>query len=154
MNDGRLAEMPTEGAPHTRLKMRIARSLIAQAGDGVQVIIGSPLHLSPVDAPRPDLYLYDAGLPLEAVNGANLGLVIEIAEASLAQDLSIKAELYAEHGVRDYWVVDVGAGAIIVHRNLAGGLYRDVVTYSARETIQPLAFPALSLCLADLPPIR
>lgn len=152
--DGGLVEMASEGAPHTRAKMQIAKAFLIQAGPGVEVIVDSTLRLAATYAPDPDLYLYDAKLPLEAVSGANVGLVIEIAQSTLAKDLSIKLELYAQHGVREYWVVDVNTDTIIVHRDLSGGLYRDVTHHSARDTLAPRAFPQLALCLADLPAIR
>ena len=152
--DGGLVEMAAEGAPHTRVKMQIAKAFLARAGQEVEVIVDSTLRLAPTYAPDPDLYLYDAKLPLDLVNGANVGLVIEIAQSTVAKDLTIKAELYAQHGVRDYWVVDVNTSTITVHRDLSGGVYRDVVQHSARDTVAPLLFPSLSLCLADLPPIR
>jgi Uma2 family endonuclease len=152
--DGGLVEMAPEGVPHVRVKMQIAKSLMARAGEAVEVIVDSTLRLSPTYAPDPDLYLYDARQSLASINGQTVGLIIEVAQSSLDKDLSLRAEIYGAHGVRDYWVVDIDAQEIIVHRGLNGGLYRDVVHYSARETVQPLAFPALGLCLAELPPIR
>ena len=152
--DGGVVEMASEGAPHTRTKMRIAKAFLAQADPSREVIIDSTLRLAATYAPDPDLYVYDADLPLDHVNGANVGLVIEVAQITVAKDLTIKAELYAQHGVRDYWVVDVNTDTIIVHRDLSGGVYRDVVQYSARDTVTSLVFPSLTLCLADLPPIR
>jgi len=152
--DGALVEMASEGAPHTWAKMQIARRLMLAAGDTVQVIVDSTLRLSPTNAPDPDLYLYDAQIPLTSVDGAKVGLVIEVAQSTIKYDLAFKAELYAQHGVRDYWVVDVNAAAIIVHRTLDGGLYRDVTQYAARETVTSLVFPHLMVCLADLPAIR
>ena len=152
--DGGLVEMAAEGAPHTRVKMQIAKAFLTHAGPSIEVIVDSTLRLAPTYAPDPDLYVYDAKLPLDLVNGANVGLVIEVAQSTVVKDLSIKAELYAQHGVRDYWVVDVNTSTITVHRDLSGGVYRDVVQYSARDTVASLAFPSLTLCLADLPPIR
>jgi len=151
--DGGLVEMASEGAPHTWAKMHIAYALMAQAKGEIFVIIDSTLRLAPTYAPDPDLYVYDASLPLTRVNGGNVGLVIEVAQSTLAKDLSIKAELYAQHGVRDYWVVDVNTSTITVHRALSGGVYRDLVQYSARDTVTSLVFPSLALCLADLPPV-
>ena len=152
--DGALVEMASEGAQHTWAKMQIAKRLMLAAGDTVQVIVDSTLRLSPTNAPDPDLYLYDAALALVAVTGTNVGLVIEIAQSTLKYDLAFKAELYAQHGVRDYWVVDVNTETIIAHRGLAGGVYRDVTHHSARETLTALALPSIALSLADLPPIR
>ncbi len=152
--DGGLVEMASEGAEHTRVKMQIAKVFLAQAGQAIEVIVASTLRLSATYAPDPDLYAYDALLPLNTVDGRNVGLVIEVAQSTVAKDLSVKADLYAEHGVRDYWVVDVNSAEIVVHRSLSGGVYRDVVRYSARDTVTSLVLPQLSLCLADLPPIR
>ncbi|PLR22889.1 hypothetical protein SGCZBJ_17090 [Caulobacter zeae] len=152
--DGGLVEMASEGAEHTRVKMQIAKAFLAQAGQAIEVIVASTLRLSATYAPDPDLYAYDARLPLNTIGGRNVGLVVEIAQSTMAKDLSVKAEFYAEHGVRDYWVVDVNSAEIVVHRSLSGGVYRDVVRYSARDTITSVVLPGLSLCLADLPPIR
>jgi len=152
--DGGLVEMASEGAPHTRAKMQIAYAFMAQARGEIVVIVDSTLRLAPTYAPDPDLYLYDASLPLEQVNGANLGLVVEVAQSTVSKDLSIKAELYAQHGVRDYWVVDVNTSTITVHRDPSDEGYRAIAQYSARDTLASLVFPALTLCLADLPPIR
>ncbi len=129
--DGALVEMASEGDLHSRVKM-----------------------LSPTNAPDPDLYLYDADLPLRAVDGTNVGLVIEVAQSSIRSDLAFKAELYAEHGVRDYWVVDVNTDTITIHRDPIDGVYRDVARHVAEDTVTSLVLPSVSLRLADLPPIR
>jgi Uma2 family endonuclease len=152
--DGALVEMAAEGELHSRVKMQITRRFILSAGDAVQVMVESTLRLSPTNAPDPDLYLYDASLPLGAVDGVNVGLVIEVAQSTLRSDRAFKAELYAQHGVRDYWVVDVNTDTIIVHRDPADGAYRDVTRHTAQDTVISLVLPSVSLRLVDLPPIR
>jgi Uma2 family endonuclease len=152
--DGALVEMAPEGTPHARVKMQIAKRFIVTAGDTVQVIVDSTLRLSPTNAPDPDLYLYDADLPLASVAGTNVGLVIEVAHSTARYDLAFKAELYAQHGVRDYWVVDVNTDTVVVHRDPVDGVYRDVTRHSAQDTVTALLLPGVALSLADLPPIR
>lgn len=152
--DGALVKMAPESDLHSRVKMQIARRFILSAGEAVQVMVESTLRLSPTNAPDPDLYLYDADLPLRAVDGTNVGLVIEVAQSSIRSDLAFKAELYAEHGVRDYWVVDVNTDTITIHRDPIDGVYRDVARHVAEDTVTSLVLPSVSLRLADLPPIR
>ena len=152
--DGALVEMAPEGTPHTRVKMQLAKRFWSTVGDAVEVIVDSTLRLAPTYAPDPDLYLYDALFPLSAVNGANVGLVIEIADSTLRYDLAFKAELYAQHGVRDYWVVDVNSDTIIVHRDTTGDAYRAITRHTAQDRVTALTLPDVTLCLADLPPIR
>ena len=38
---------------------------------------------------------------------ADVLLAIEVADSSLTQDRGEKADLYAEHGIAEYWVVDI-----------------------------------------------
>lgn len=149
--DGMLVKMAPEGTPHTRVKMQLAMRFMAMMGASVRVIIDSTLPLAPTYAPDPDLYLYDASIRLEEVTGGNVGLVIEVAQSTLKYDLTLKAEFYAQHGVREYWVIDINTDTVVTHRTLAGGTYRDVVHHSARDTISPQHLPGITLCLADLP---
>lgn len=43
--------------------------------------------------------------------------MVEAGDDSLSRDLGLKAAIYADHGVRDYWVVDVEARRVIIHRD-------------------------------------
>lgn len=152
--DGALLEMAPEGAPHTRVKMQIAYAFMAKGMGSAIVVVDSTLRLSPTNAPDPDLYIYDADLPLASVNGTNVGLVIEVSHSTVRYDLAFKVELYAQHGVRDYWVVDVNTDTLIVHRDPVDGVYRDITRYSAQDTVTALLLPNIELSLANLPPIR
>ena len=68
-------------------------------------------------------------------------LLIEVSDSSLAKDLGPKLELYAEAGIRDYWVVDVQNRALLVHRDPQGITYRDVTRYDIGQEVHPLAAP-------------
>lgn len=152
--DGGLIEMAPEGLPHARAKMQLNFWLVAHAGRQVSWVVDTTLRLSATSAPDPDLYLFSSETPLEAVDGESVALVIEIADASLRKDLSAKAELYAAHGVRDYWVVDLAGAAIVVHRDPIGDSYQTVSRVAADEYLAALAFPDLRLRLSDLPTMR
>lgn len=152
--DGVLVEMASEGTLHAWLKLQISKRLSALAGDAAEVVVDTTLRLAPTYAPDPDLYVYEATLPFTGINGANVGLIVEIAQSTLSKDLTLKAELYAEHGVRDYWVVDLNTDTIIVHRAPVEGVYSDVTRHTAHDTVTALVLPGVTLRLADLPPIR
>ena len=77
-------------------------------------------------------------------------LLIEVSDASLKQDLGEKAKLYAEHGVMEYWVVDVNAEQVHVHRSPAGGRYTSVKAFSKPASIAPLCEPLVNLELSGL----
>ena len=62
-------------------------------------------------------------------------LVVEILSPATAErDKTVKFELYAEHGVQEYWIVDPDARTITVFL-LDGGAFEEVDTYSEGETL-------------------
>ena len=89
-----------------------------------QVRVGSPLTLAESE-PEPDLTVIacDAQRPYHAATAA---LAIEVSWSSLRRDLNRKAALYAEAGVAEYWVFDLHARRIVVHRSPTAARYDDV----------------------------
>jgi len=67
--------------------------------------------------------------------------VVEIADTTLAFDLTVKAALYARAGILEYWVLDLTGRRLIVHRDPKGGGYASVTAYSEHESIAPLSAP-------------
>ena len=62
-------------------------------------------------------------------------LVVEILSPATAErDRNVKFELYVEHGVHEYWIVDPDARTITVFL-LNGGEFEEVDTYSEGETL-------------------
>ena len=62
-------------------------------------------------------------------------LVVEILSPSTAErDRVVKSDLYAQHGVHEYWIVDPDARTITVFL-LNGGAFEEVDTYSEGETL-------------------
>ena len=114
----------------------------------VQNSIGIPALDS---APEPDLTWvarrdYRRGRPM----AEDVLLVIEVSQSTLRFDLGTKAELYAAAGISDYWVVDVAAHSIVVHRDPAGGCYRDVRTYGESNELRPLRVPEVTIYPATI----
>ncbi|HUS68025.1 MAG TPA: Uma2 family endonuclease, partial [Kofleriaceae bacterium] len=80
-------------------------------------------------------------------------LLIEVADSSLRQDRVLKAEIYAEAGVPEYWMVDVARGAVEVRTEPVAGQYGRLVTIARGESIALVAFPDVTVAVDDfLPP--
>lgn len=77
-------------------------------------------------------------------------LLIEVSDSSLKQDLGEKAELYAVHCVLEYWVVDLIAEQVHVHRSPIGGRYSSVKVFSKPAWIAPISQPLVKLELSEL----
>lgn len=102
--------------------------------------------------PEPDVFWVKAKRYLDGHPTAqDTLLAIEVADSSLEADRTAKAQLYAEAGIQEYWVVDVQGECIIMMRQVgAGGHYEWLRTATLSETISPLAQPNAVLNIADL----
>jgi Uma2 family endonuclease len=95
---------------------------------------GLPLRVNPVVTirfgggfqPTADVVLWEpSGLdPDGPIPGAAVRLVVEAADASLADDLGPKVEEYACAGLPEYWVADVKARTLYLHDGPAEAGYR------------------------------
>jgi Uma2 family endonuclease len=110
---------------------------------------------NPTNEPQPDLIvLRSAGseFPSAPPKPGDLVLVVEIADTPLRFDLTVKARLYARAGIPEYWVLDLNARRLIVHREPEPEGYRSVVSYSEVEKVAPLAAPQSELLVGDMFP--
>lgn len=140
--EGDVFYMSPKHRPHARMMSEMVVALsnaLARQGDGLSVLADISVRLSNHNVPEPDLVITDAAegegiLPLSAAR-----LVIEIADSTLATDLGRKAELYAEAGIAEYWVVDLsgqrlhqmwspGEGGYAQRRKIALGGQVEAVT--------------------------
>lgn len=96
----------------SELGVRLAIALRA-LGSPLRMVVEGTVAMAPNSAPEPDIVLAEVVpgvrtyVALEAV-----ALVVEVSDSSIAFDLEDKANLYAKHGVAEYWVLDVGANKL------------------------------------------
>jgi Uma2 family endonuclease len=114
--DGEIIETAPIGSAHGGMTNRLTR-LVAQAvADGrVLVSVQGPLRLDAHSEPQPDLMLlrpraddYTTSHP----TAADVLLVVEVADSSIAYDRGPKLALYARHGVPEVWIVDLVGRAV------------------------------------------
>ena len=77
-------------------------------------------------------------------------LLIEVSDSSLSADLQEKADLYAEAGVEEYWVVDVPSSRIHVLAKSDGKSYRKIEIAVAPQFLSPTCLSDAKLDLSDL----
>jgi Uma2 family endonuclease len=146
--DGELITKIGKNRPHVNAFTLMQIWLVRAFGERF-VNAEAPIDVSPADnpsnEPEPDLIVlkrdfstFRSGNP----QPEDLSLVVEIADSSLAFDLTTKAALYARASIPEYWVLDVAGRRLIVHREPASGRYTMVEMYSENESVCPLAAPA------------
>jgi Uma2 family endonuclease len=109
------------------------------------------IRLSPRSAPEPDLTIarrrsYRTAYPTEE----DVLFLIEVADTSLRRDRDLKLPLYAEAGIREYWIVDVSRDEAEAYTNPSGSRYESVQRFRRGESLSPSAFPDLRIAVDEI----
>ena len=147
---GELVPMSPKGRRHEVLRSELAFLLSRQCPAHLKVATETPLNLAADYAPEPDIIVFPASLKAPDVDGKSVLLVIEIADTSLAYDLTTKPAIYASHNVREYWVINANTLETKTHLEPSGSAYKAVPTVGPEQRLIPRAAPELSVRLADL----
>lgn len=146
---GTLVEMSPQGPLHAEVVTRLAERLIRDLPRAVQTRVQSPLALSDDSEPEPDLAVVPAGDYRQAHPAQDL-LVIEVSETSLEKDRGVKTALYAAAGIPEFWIVNIPAQTIEVHRQPSAGRYTTIVCLGRGDAVAPAAHPAIRIAVGDL----
>ena len=155
--DGELIMVAAPNLKHQEVQFRLGRRLgnfIVERSLGKLFFAPCDVVLSDTDVVQPDLlfvsrerqHLLSGG---ENVQGAP-DLVIEVLSPATAdRDRGYKRDLYGEHGVREYWLVDPIAETVTVHRQ-RDGVLTVAHTFNREQTLWSALLPGLNLHLDDI----
>jgi Uma2 family endonuclease len=151
---GAIVQMSPIGSRHKAFVDNLTQLLVVRLAGRAIVSVQSGVVLSEDTEPEPDLKILRprTAVPYKdaEATGEDTVLLIEVADSSLAYDRTLKRDLYAGAGIPEYWVVDCPAEAVHVYRAPSPEGYRDVTTVAAAASVSPLAFPDVSLALAEI----
>ena len=148
--EGELILMQSKLNRHELYKNRLARALDRLLPTTAETWVEPTLYLRPRNAPDPDIMVFPRGQSIDELDPAEVHLVVEVADSTLRTDLGVKAALYARFKLREYWVIDVEARCVVVHRAPSGQRWTDIRRVAADEPVAPLAFPSAAIRLMDL----
>jgi Uma2 family endonuclease len=151
--EGEMLEMAPIGTKHSAITARLNERFVLALAQSATVIVGGPVNLGQFSEPQPDLMLlkrradfYGARIP----EAADVLLLVEVSDSSLAFDQSSKLALYARNAVPEYWVIDVEAARVITYLEPNNTGYARKRELSAAERLSPEAFPALKLTVGEI----
>ncbi|HZF43863.1 MAG TPA: Uma2 family endonuclease [Sphingomonadaceae bacterium] len=113
--NGTIVFVNAQYARHTRAKVKLLRRLADACdalGGGLEAWSEGSINMAPDSMPEPDIFITSAMPLVGTVPCANVVLICEVADSTIRDDLGEMAELYARHGVPEYWVMDLPAGII------------------------------------------
>ena len=151
--DGEVVEMPPIGPPHASRVDRCSNHLWRAFGRDVIIRVQSPLHLSDLSMPEPDITVLrhrDDFYGSRHPTVADVLLLVEVGDTSARFDREVKLPLYAAASVGEVWLLDVGAGAISVFREPVAGRHQTMTTARHGDLLRPSALLGAELAAADL----
>ena len=144
---GQVVEMSPIGDRHASCVRRLNRLLAQQLLKVALIDVQNPVVLGTREAPQPDLTLL-APRPdgyRQHPRAADVLLVIEVADTTVAYDRDVKVPLYARSGVPETWLVDLSAERIVVYRDPLADAYTDLRVAFRGDALAPLRFPSAVL---------
>ena len=117
--NGELSVIPNPGIKHKHISIRLTVNLLQRLeNEGRGIVLGAPCNvmLTPWDIVQPDVLFIRKnrkGIIGERIILGPPDLVVEIlSDNSWERDLKTKRRIYADSGVREYWIVDAEAETI------------------------------------------
>ncbi|MBI4658635.1 MAG: Uma2 family endonuclease [Verrucomicrobia bacterium] len=138
---------------HELVAQKLMRSLLAKIPHGFEVRRESPLTLADSE-PEPDISVVQGSADdWASAHPSTAHLVVEVAVSSTALDEG-KAEIYAEAGIPEYWLVRPEERAMDVFREATAHGYRSRTTLFDDDQLQCASLPGVQLSVAEILPAR
>ena len=153
--EGEIIVMPPIGPGHA-WRVDLTADLITRRLDERYIVRNqNPIHLNDGSEPQPDVIImlrrrdgYGAAHPTPA----DVLLVIEVADSSLAFDRNVKAHLYGRNGVPETWVKNLPEDCIERFTEPGPEGYGQHTIHRRGESITPVLLPDLEFAVEDLLP--
>ncbi|BDE06828.1 hypothetical protein WPS_21040 [Vulcanimicrobium alpinum] len=130
--NGELLQMPPIGPAHSKATVTLYDEFRDRFRDRAVMRPQQPITLSDESEPEPEVVLprqpaerYDDAHPTPA----DVLLVVEVADATLAFDRSEKLQAYARAGIGEYWIVNVQRRAVERYREPSCAEYQSVEVF-------------------------
>ncbi len=146
---GNIIDKTSKSPLHSAVSYELREILSRQLSPGLIILTEAPLT-TPDSEPEPDITVVRGSFAeLRHAHPTTAELVIEVAVSSLELD-RVKALIYAEAGVKEYWIVRPEDKCVEVFRQPDGQNYREHTTITAPAILESTALPGVSVNLADL----
>ncbi|MFO0616882.1 MAG: Uma2 family endonuclease [Polyangiaceae bacterium] len=146
---GVIVRMTPIGPDHDSAVERLTELLVRALVPRATVRIQSSFAASDDSEPQPDVAVVPRA-SYRAAHPQTAWIIVEVARSSLKRDRDLKAKLYAESKVEEYWIVNLVDEVVVVHSEIVGGTYGRVVTHRRGDVVRPARFPDVEVPVSDI----
>ena len=150
---GELQLMQPLGPDHSSHTSSFIDTIRPKCPPTLALRLEQPVVIPPDSEPQPDLAVvrrradyYKSAHP----RPADVLLIVEVADSSVAFDTGGKARLYAQAGIPEYWVLDLPAQRVRIFREPRGDGYKVGEALTRGETARCGTVPELVIEVGDL----
>ena len=155
--NGELVMPPAPNVEHQMVSANMndqLRAFVKQNALGTVLYAPCDVVLSEHNVVQPDL-LFISSERMGIITHANVrgapDLVVEIlSPGSVSRDWRDKLDVYAEHGVREYWIVDPGARRAWVMTLSEAGGFEEAGNYGVGDALESVVLEGFTLALEDV----
>jgi Uma2 family endonuclease len=151
--EGELIDMAPIGPPHMMTVNRLTRLLVRAVGDLGIVSVQNPVTLPPHSEPQPDIAVLRPGMDSRGAGlpgPADVLLLIEVADTTLAYDRGTKLQLYARAGIVECWLVNLQSGSLEVNRGPTPQGYSRTTELRPGAVVSPSSLPTVEIEVAAI----
>lgn len=152
--DGQLILMSPINAPHEVIVRRLNELFHRLKPLHAKVGVQGPVTLGPHNVRYPDISLVDGnhqGYGHVHAGPKDIYILVEVADSSHKFDVTTKARMYAEAGIREYWIVSAATKSVTVYRVPRDGRYQSVSAPHTRDdSLSVEAFPGMTFPVSDV----
>lgn len=128
--DGELIDMSPIYPPHAICVNNLTRLFIQNTSNDLIVSVQNPFYIADHTVLEPDLVVARSSEKLlknELIKPIDTELLIEVSDSTYQQDKHKKLEVYAEAGVKEYWIVNIQSKQIEIHKEPKGKQYTSIL---------------------------
>lgn len=151
--EGELIEMAPIGSRHAGAVKKLNRLFFQRCGDRAILSVQDPMMANSRSVPQPDIVLlrpraddYSRSHPTPA----DVLLVVEVADTTLAFDVGTKVPLYARSGISEVWVVDLNDRLIRVYREPGPRGYQRTFIVTGDESVRIAALSDVQVAASEV----
>jgi Uma2 family endonuclease len=148
--DGELVPMQSKGGRHEWVRVKLQSFLTRRLSAGLDVYGEPGWRPGGERYLEPEMIVCGAEHQPRDVPPADVLLLIEVSDSSLAFDAGPKAAIYSQLGIAEYWVIDANTLETRVHLGPGGLVYTSINLLKPDALLQPHRVDGLAFSLLDL----
>lgn len=151
--DGYLLDKMTIGSKHAGTVKRLSEMLRDSARNQAIISVQDPIQIDEYNEPEPDIallrrrndfYTESHPKPIDVL------LLVKVSDSTAEYDREIKKTLYAEAGIREFWLVNLKDNNVEVYTQPKNGVYYSALILEPGETIESKSIENLRFSVEEI----